>query len=1464
MTIKYYNNSTQFLPDEILDNTNVVYSSISEQPTTTNENQPLSSEIEPDTSDISLSKDDVQFVDDIDDETKKFIRTIKIKTTVNNEFEQYTDQQFKNNLLLLNMDLSNNNNSINNLLYIYKNINNKIFKELDKNLYPIIDVKKKFYLYEYTTKDGDTIEDRITDNDSNLIDKQNLEDYFQIKKDINKDNNYYLKEFKLYDLERPFSYIESSDTNLTKYIPINNKDSITRCVDSNNTSSTLNDLQCVNIDNKPITLSKFRLLKNITFRNSNNENKTIYKGDEPRLAGYINKNPNKNDPIMIFNINNYMNNIIELNVNDRIKIACNFNTNTPIINGTIQSIKKNLISMEFDQVITINTKKLKTYIYNSKKLNNLFNIYPINTNNNQIYHKNLLKSNIIAFMFNNEDTNNDEKDINKYLTFILPSIDELLINNDEYINFKDIEELLKNYNYDINELKQNNLDLIKLNLLNNIKEFEKKNPKNLNLSKRKDFDSKFTPKNALFDFKSLHSSYSPYIHLKSYIDSDVNRLIYLSKLSDKGLFSILDIIKNNTNKDYDEISKIDYNKEIEYYEEELISLNENLKKLQDKDTCTKYKIEKIYYDELSFKNDEGNKRVFENKFVILFDSNNIYGHLYEMKNGNWNKLFIVNPEDKENIKICDGSYYFQKNTKSSSCIYDNINELCTNKEIIIITKKIYIIKKQLEIIYDIKDYIENFDNYNKDLENLQNYYLKLVNNELRYDQIEYKKKNLNKKYQGLTEDEDESINFENIYNNFENSNPSLYLPLLDIPEKSKLNMNDDNIKLINNILSIIGIVLNESEIKHIANSINFFNDSIIINDIQEFRKKNKDNKEFNTISNEEIIKKIYKNKFNIKFEINKFLVIISFIVIISQIQYPNVKVIKVNERFGKYFTFEGLPIKKVEVKDNDEQRRQLYVYIGYTVFNSYKFIREFEKNSNSFLSNIQKTFNLIIKARPQYKNLLNNNIKSFDQIEEINKDNIVWNGYRPQLKIDKEPKTKIGKYIFEISEVIKNSKRYKFNIFKKPYMLNFCCYEQITSDYNYYNYFKGQISLKTYITDITNNKKEFSKLQTIEKYINYYKRSGIFSNFDNDKVFEEKISFGKKDVNKVEDYTNMFSDYSNKFRDILSSNSQTALDSNINNILNNFNDLDTLSDKVSKLTEKLIEFLNNHSTKANSELYSKFKDLIVFRKLNNEIINNHDELKIKKIIQQYISYKISNIISKINNNSPNIFYKHLKDLSLKLNDNYNFDLKNKINNTNKYKIDATLLNLKNEENNLEKNTYILNYLFLNILSFLSSTLIDSDYDSEIDTINIYDKITTYYNNPNDKPENIIIISDIIHEIIRDFIENIEESLIDYVELKSKMDNLREERKNKLFNQKRSDELNDIIKKLKDVGFVINYDNNEKELENTELENTGIDITDIQGEQINPEDIFIAESEDREGNDDMVEGDEGLTFEGLND
>ena len=78
-----------------------------------------------------------------------------------------------------------------------------------------------------------------------------------------------------------------------------------------------------------------------------------------------------------------------------------------------------------------------------------------------------------------------------------------------------------------------------------------------------------------------------------------------------------------------------------------------------------------------------------------------------------------------------------------------------------------------------------------------------------------------------------------------------------------------------------------------------------------------------------------------------------------------------------------------------------------------------------------------------------------------------------------------------------------------------------------------------------------------------------------------------------------------------------------------------------------------------------------------------------------------------------------------------------------------------------------------------------------------------------------------------------------------MDNLREERKNKLFNQKRSDELNDIIKKLKDVGFVINYDNNEKELENTELENTGMDITDIQGEQINPEDIFIAESEDRE-------------------
>ena len=49
------------------------------------------------------------------------------------------------------------------------------------------------------------------------------------------------------------------------------------------------------------------------------------------------------------------------------------------------------------------------------------------------------------------------------------------------------------------------------------------------------------------------------------------------------------------------------------------------------------------------------------------------------------------------------------------------------------------------------------------------------------------------------------------------------------------------------------------------------------------------------------------------------------IIIIIQIQYPNVKLVKINQKSSKYFSVRGFPIEKAS---DENKNKQLYVYIG--------------------------------------------------------------------------------------------------------------------------------------------------------------------------------------------------------------------------------------------------------------------------------------------------------------------------------------------------------------------------------------------------------------------------------------------------------------------------------------------------------------------------------------------------------
>ena len=237
MSIKFYNNTTEFLDDEIIEETNVLFEDEQDQiKEDTSSKDTLPDDTSPEdidivTDDLTIKEEDIEFIE----EQPKFIKEITITKSLQNEFIQYTDDQFKNNVLLLCKDLCTKNNkinSINNLLKIYKKINNKKVSKLnDKYLVPIIEVKKKFYLYEENVKDENVI-DAISINKNKFIIKNDIQTYFNQRNNIKQSSTTKLdsKENKLHELERPFDYLNENDSKRVKYTPEYDRDAITSCI----------------------------------------------------------------------------------------------------------------------------------------------------------------------------------------------------------------------------------------------------------------------------------------------------------------------------------------------------------------------------------------------------------------------------------------------------------------------------------------------------------------------------------------------------------------------------------------------------------------------------------------------------------------------------------------------------------------------------------------------------------------------------------------------------------------------------------------------------------------------------------------------------------------------------------------------------------------------------------------------------------------------------------------------------------------------------------------------------------------------------------------------------------------------------------------------------------------------------------------------------------------------------------
>ena len=157
-------------------------------------------------------------------------------------------------------------------------------------------------------------------------------------------------------------------------------------------------------------------------------------------------------------------------------------------------------------------------------------------------------------------------------------------------------------------------------------------------------------------------------------------------------------------------------------------------------------------------------------------------------------------------------------------------------------------------------------------------------------------------------------------------------------------------------------------------------------------------------------------------------------------------------------------------------KKQLYVYVGCCLFTGMK--EELSDLSNNLVLNkIQQIIRIILKERPYYITLLKKNKRIYQEVNDSDFKIKVWPGYKPELKIKKEPTTTVGKYLYKISQNIRKDKVYKYDYLKKPLINNICCYEKIDQNLNYYTYFDNKFNEKeNLIRSIKNSDNNILKL----------------------------------------------------------------------------------------------------------------------------------------------------------------------------------------------------------------------------------------------------------------------------------------------------------------------------------------------------------------------------------------------------
>ena len=475
------------------------------------------------------------------------------------------------------------------------------------------------------------------------------------------------------------------------------------------------------------------------------EDNILLKGDDINIVGFmilndkIDKNfVRNNDITKIINQNNSI--IIECKdhglVNNEIIYIEDSNSNPSINNKyskLVNIIDNNTIQLNIDLKLMQNGNYGK--LYSIPKLK--FDLYKVVKNEKNVTFE-LEKS------YNNEINNNRNKvylfddisiSINNYEDIIknmMPTLNDIIkinINKIKRCNtFDDINNIIKKYYININDLKIEQISLIKDILKNNLEKIsiEEDNFKKINLNKhnKKLFkDNSYFLSDLYIKDKDIEKVYGKYPHLNKIEDNIQLRLKWIESQKDNGYIYYLNYSsKNKTFTDK------------KYIEDKIVELNDLLKMLQSnikKEGNTVNKSSKLYKYQAYIITDEDELDGFKNLKNILpdksvvFYKDNLYlwfGKMKEFENIEENTLALVG----DNIWVWKKNRWYKSDSVPK---YENIKYLCELNNLDISDIKLdsldCIYRKDFgcesKIYVRLKDNIDKITNYLNNFERLKSY-----------------------------------------------------------------------------------------------------------------------------------------------------------------------------------------------------------------------------------------------------------------------------------------------------------------------------------------------------------------------------------------------------------------------------------------------------------------------------------------------------------------------------------------------------------------------------------------------------------------------------------------------------------------------------------------------------------------------------------------------------------------------